>query len=119
MPKTLLVVEDSTSVRNLIKYSLEPEGYDILAAENGKDAMEILENRPVDMVITDLQMPIMGGFELIVEMKKREIEIPVIVITAYNNTQMAMDSVKEGVYKLIEKPINFTVLVNAIKEKIG
>ena len=103
----ILAVDDEENIRNLITYTLEAHDLEVLTAENGKVAITILEHNPVDVIITDLLMPSMTGLALIREMKKRKNSIPIIIITAYGNTDMVKEIIAEGVFRLIEKPLDF------------
>lgn len=107
----VLAIDDEESIRELIRYTLEPKGYTVLSAENGKNALILLETEPVDVIITDLLMPAMTGLEFIREMKKRKQQIPIIIITAYGNIEMAKEILSEGIFKMIEKPLDFDILV--------
>lgn len=114
----VLAIDDESSIRDLMKYTFEPHGIEIVTAENGRAAITILENNPVDVIITDLLMPSMTGLALIREMKKRKSVIPIIIITAYGNTEMVKEIIAEGVFRLIEKPLDFEVLVPIVKDAI-
>lgn len=115
----ILAVDDEESIRNLIKYTFEPNDYEVITAENGKKAISILDNNPVDVIITDLLMPSMTGITLIREMKKRKSSIPIIIITAYGNTDMVKEIIAEGVFRLIEKPLDFDILIPIVKDAIN
>ena len=114
----ILAVDDEENIRNLITYTLEAHDLEVLTAENGKVAITILEHNPVDVIITDLLMPSMTGLALIREMKKRKSSIPIIIITAYGNTDMVKEIIAEGVFRLIEKPLDFETLVPIVNEAI-
>ncbi|WP_295162701.1 response regulator [uncultured Brachyspira sp.] len=114
----ILAVDDEEPIRNLIKYTFEPYELEVVTAENGKSAITILEHNPVDVIITDLLMPSMTGLALIREMKKRKSQIPIIIITAYGNTEMVKEIIDEDVFRLIEKPLDFDVLVPIVQEAI-
>ena len=114
----ILAVDDEEPIRNLITYTFEPHNLEVITAENGKSAITILEHNPVDVIITDLLMPSMTGLALIREMKKRKSSIPIIIITAYGNTEMVKEIIAEGVFRLIEKPLDFDVLVPIVQEAI-
>ena len=85
--ETVLLVEDDEGVRSVIQRGLRGLGYSVLVAENGRDALRILENRVQvpDLVITDVVMPDMGGFDLIDHLSETGLEMPVIFITGYMN----------------------------------
>ena len=114
----ILAVDDAENIRNLITYTLEARDLEVLPAENGKVAITILEHNPVDVIITDLLMPSMTGLALIREMKKRKNSIPIIIITAYGNTDMVKEIIAEGVFRLIEKPLDFETLVPIVNDAI-
>lgn len=114
----ILAVDDEENIRNLITYTFEEHNLEVMTAENGKAAITILENNPIDVIITDLLMPTMTGLALIREMKKRKSAIPIIIITAYGNTEMIKEIIAEGVFRLIEKPLDFDILVPIVQDAI-
>ena len=114
----ILAVDDEENIRNLITYTLEEHNLEVMTAENGKAAITILENNPIDVIITDLLMPTMTGLALIREMKKRKSAIPIIIITAYGNTEMVKEIIAEGIFRLIEKPLDFDILVPIVQDAI-
>ena len=114
----ILAVDDEENIRNLITYTFEEHNLEVMTAENGKAAKTILENNPIDVIITDLLMPTMTGLALIREMKKRKSAIPIIIITAYGNTEMVKEIIAEGVFRLIEKPLDFDILVPIVQDAI-
>ena len=114
----ILAVDDEENIRNLITYTFEEHNLEVMTAENGKAAITILENNPIDVIITDLLMPTMTGLALIREMKKRKSAIPIIIITAYGNTEMVKEIIAEGVFRLIEKPLDFDILVTIVQDAI-
>ena len=114
----ILAVDDEENIRNLITYTFEEHNLEVMTAENGKAAITILENNPIDVIITDLLMPTMTGLALIREMKKRKSAIPSIIITAYGNTEMVKEIIAEGVFRLIEKPLDFDILVPIVQDAI-
>lgn len=114
----ILAVDDEENIRNLITYTFEEHNLEVMTAENGKAAITILENNPIDVIITDLLMPTMTGLALIREMKKRKSAIPIIIITAYGNTEMVKEIIAEGVFRLIEKPLDFDILIPIVQDAI-
>ena len=114
----ILAVDDEENIRNIINYTFEEHNLEVMTAENGKAAITILENNPIDVIITDLLMPTMTGLALIREMKKRKSAIPIIIITAYGNTEMVKEIIAEGVFRLIEKPLDFDILVPIVQDAI-
>ena len=114
-----LIIDDESSIRDLMRYTFEPNNIEVIAADNGKAAITLLENNAVDVIITDLLMPTMTGLAFIREMKKRRISIPIIIITAYGNNEMVREIIEEGVFKLIEKPLDFDVLIPIVHEALA
>ncbi len=114
----ILAIDDEHNIRDLLKYTLEPHDMEVITAENGKAAITILEQEDIDVIVTDLLMPSMTGLALIRELKKRKSVIPIIIITAYSSSDMVQEIVKEGVFRLIEKPLDFEVLVPIIRSAL-
>ena len=114
----ILAVDDEENIRNLITYTFEEHNLEVMTAENGKAAITILENNPIDVIISDLLMPTMTWLSLIREMKKIKSSIPIIIFTAYGNTEMVKEIIAEGVFRLIEKPLDFDILVPIVRDAI-
>ncbi len=108
--KIILIVEDDPSVGESIRQLLKKRGYDILLASNGKEALPLLRQRVVDLVITDVVMPKMDGIELLEAVKGLKPEIEVIVISAQGTIEKAVQAMKLGAFDFVEKPINARVI---------
>jgi two-component system NtrC family response regulator len=102
---SILVVDDDPNSLFGICQILKDEGYQVVPAGNGKDALEKLKTNGINMVITDEKMPDLTGMELLSEIKKVDPGIPVILITAYGSVSMAVDALKKGAFYFFEKPI--------------
>lgn len=102
---SILVVDDDPNSLFGICQILKDEGYQVVPAGNGKDALEKLKSNGINMVITDERMPDLTGMELLTEIKKMDPKIPVILITAYGSVSMAVDALKKGAFYFFEKPI--------------
>jgi two-component system NtrC family response regulator len=102
---SILVVDDDPNSLFGICQILKDEGYQVLPAGNGKDALEKLKANGINMVITDERMPDFTGMELLSEVKRMDPGIPVILITAYGSVSMAVDALKKGAFYFFEKPI--------------
>jgi two-component system, NtrC family, response regulator PilR len=116
---TILVVDDEQSMRDFLKIFLSKEGYRVLTAENGEHALTRMEEGPVDLVITDIRMPGMGGLELLETIKETAPDLPVIMITAFASPNDAVQAMKNGAYDYISKPFNVdeikTVIASATR----
>ncbi len=104
---SLLLVDDEVNVTKALKRAFRRENYNIFVAHNGKEALELLQEQPVEVVISDYMMPGMTGAELLREIKKRYPETIRIMLTGHADTQAVMSAIKDGaVYKFILKPWN-------------
>ncbi len=120
MPKeTILVVDDERLVRWSLQQKLEQWGYHVSLAEDGATALGRIQLDNPDLVTLDVRLPDMTGIEVLSELRNRNIQIPVIVITAFGVVDDAVRSLKLGAYDFIEKPINFEKLENAVRNALG
>jgi len=89
MPKTILIVDDSASMRQLVSFALKDAGYEVMDAVNGKDALGKLNGGKVDMVVTDLNMPEMDGIELIKQLRNTSSHrfTPIVMLTRNPRSQ--------------------------------
>src|SRR5262245_48141720 len=101
--RTLLVEDEANMVRTLAKI-LERRGYAVDAAANGVEALERLSVQPYDLVITDLNMPVMDGMQLLREMKTRQLNPATIVLTGHGTIQSAVEAMKLGASDYLIKP---------------
>jgi two-component system response regulator AtoC len=115
MPKeTILVVDDERLVRWSLQQKLEQWGYHVSLAEDGATALSRIQLDSPDLITLDVKLPDMTGIDVLSELRNRNIQIPVIVITAFGIVDDAVRSLKLGAYDFIEKPINFEKLENAV-----
>ena len=101
---TLLIVDDEEMMRSLLAKILGREGYHILTAEDGVAALEVMKQHRVDLVISDMKMPRMNGFELLKQIKQIRPETGVIIMTAYGDTYTVKDALILGADEYITKP---------------
>jgi DNA-binding NtrC family response regulator len=100
----ILVVDDEPIVRESLSDWLKDAGYEVFTAENGRKALDLMENEKPNIMITDMVMPGMDGIELMRRAKQIQPDIEVIIITAYGSVPTAIAAMKEGAYDYIEKP---------------
>jgi two-component system NtrC family response regulator len=105
VPPTILVVDDEPNSRFGICQILTEEGYKVIPAENGKDALAKIKTDSINVVVTDERMPDLSGMELLAAVKKIDERIPVILITAYGSVSMAVEALKQGAHYFFEKPV--------------
>ena len=119
MPKeTILIVDDERLVRWSLQQKLEQWGYHVSLAEDGTTALGRIQLDNPDLITLDVRLPDMTGIEVLSELRNRNIQIPVIVITAFGVVDDAVRSLKLGAYDFIEKPINFEKLENAVRNAL-
>ena len=99
----ILVVDDEQDYCDVLKMILTGKGYKVDTCSNGQEAVKKLEKKPFDLVITDLCMPVMDGRQLLEEIKKREYDTEVIMLTAHGTIEKAVDAMKAGAYTYVTK----------------
>ena len=106
----VLVVDDETSVRTLLSEVLQGQGYEVIVASSGEEAVELARKIPFEIVITDMRMPGISGVEVIQHVKNINSECCVIVITAYASVESAVEAIRRGAYDYITKPFNIATM---------
>jgi len=101
---TILVVDDEAMIRNLLEKILAKEGYKILLAKDGQEALDIINTKKVDIVISDMKMPRMNGLDLLKTLKRERPEIGVVIMTGYGDTYTVKDALLLGADEYITKP---------------
>ena len=121
MPKTILVAEDSLMLRKVACFPLEKTGYKVLEANNGIEAIEAMSKNHVDMLITDLNMPGMDGFELIAHVKEDEKfkHIPIIILTTKKKKEMVMKGLTLGANSFLQKPIKPDLMLQEVERLLN
>jgi len=112
--RTILIVDDEQSMRDFLKILLMKEGYSVITAADGEEALEALENKTVDLVVSDIRMPSMSGLELLETIRERDVDLPVIMITAFASPNDAVQAMKNGAYDYISKPFNVDEIKSVI-----
>jgi two-component system, NtrC family, response regulator AtoC len=119
MPKeTILVVDDERLVRWSLQQKLEQWGYHVSLAEDGASALARVQLDNPDLITLDVKLPDMTGIDVLFELRNRNVQIPVIVITAFGVVDDAVRSLKLGAYDFLEKPINFEKLENSVQNAL-
>ncbi len=119
--KTVLIVDDERSFLRLLEegFRAHRQEFVVITAENGRQAVEHLRTRPVDLVVTDIKMPQMDGFELLSYLKEFHPGIPVILTTAFGTHDIEERLRAMGASQYLEKPLDFEVLVEKIVEELA
>ncbi len=118
----ILVVEDDSSMRVVLKAMLKKEGYDVVTAANGAEALDVLKKDRIAVVATDLKMPRMDGMELLDRIVRDDPSLPVIMLTAYGTVATAVDALKKGAFDYITKPFEQeelkAIILKAVKTRM-
>ncbi len=118
MAHTLLIVDDSASMRQMVTFTLRDAGYEIIAANNGRDALAKLDGTKISMVITDLNMPEMDGIELIRELRGRPglKFTPIVMLTTESQESKKMAGKQAGASGWIVKPFKPEQLIETVRK---
>ncbi len=107
MPKSsILIVDDEAIIRQAVQRILEHEGYEVDTASSGHSALEKVQSKNYNLVISDLKMPGMSGMEVLKSIKILQPNVPVIIITGYATVDTAVDAIKNGAFDYLSKPFN-------------
>ncbi|MBQ4845440.1 sigma-54 dependent transcriptional regulator [Pseudoalteromonas sp. MMG005] len=115
---TILLVDDDHALAELLAMRLLANGYHTLCAHRGTQALKILRQEVIDIVITDLKMAHMDGFELFDNIKKHHIGLPVIMMTAHGSIPDAVDAIQQGFLSFLSKPIDSQALLSTIENAL-
>src|SRR5918996_3975907 len=111
----ILVVDDAQSMRELLGIVLRREGHDVAVAENGAEALELLQQRSFDLLISDIKMPDMTGIDVLRAARAVDIDLTTILITAYASTDTAVEALRLGANDYVSKGDKF---VDELKLKV-
>jgi nitrogen regulation protein NR(I) len=114
----ILVVDDSQPILTLMKEFLEEEGYQVATAVTAKEALLLIEKKKPDLVIMDIKLPDIDGLDALIEIKKRDPKLSVIMMTAFGTTQTAIQAMKRGAYDYVAKPFKNEELKVLIKKAL-
>jgi two-component system response regulator PilR (NtrC family) len=117
-PPRILVVDDERSMRELLAIVLRREGYEVLLAESGRAAIDILEREPIDLLISDIKMPDLSGVDVLRAAKQADQDILGIMITAFASTDTAVEAMRLGACDYLSKPFDVDLLKMKVREKI-
>lgn len=116
---TVLVVEDDASLREALCDTLELAGYSVKSVSDGNLAMKMVEEQPISMVVSDVHMRPVDGNALLQKLKKRDPNLPVVLMTAYGSVEKAVEAMRQGADDYLVKPFDAEVLVNMVSRYLG
>jgi two-component system response regulator AtoC len=114
--RRVLVVDDEENLRHMLQILLRREGYEAIGASSVDAALVEIERQPFDIIITDLRMPGRGGLELIDEVRARNLDTTVVVMTAYGSREVAIEAMKRGAYDYLSKPFEADEVVLLLRK---
>jgi CheY-like chemotaxis protein len=120
MPKKVLVAEDSSVIQNLTKKILQMQSFEISSVKNGQQVLDILEKEKFDIILMDINMPVMDGMECTRNIRAlpdpEKSQIPIVAITGNAPNYSIDDFKKAGIIEYLPKPLNFDTLVETVKK---
>jgi len=114
----ILVIDDDTSLRRVLEYNLQEEGYDVQSASSGEEGLYLFGQSQPNLVITDMKMSGMDGLMVLKSIKERSPETLVVIITAFGTVDVAVEAMKAGAYDYITKPFNRDELKLTVKKAL-
>ena len=117
--KKILVIEDNPMVVKSLEFKLKKDGYEVIIAEDGRDAMKKLEDDSFDLILTDLMLPFISGTQLIEYIKEKTPDIPIIVLSTSTQEDIITDAFNMGVDDFITKPFSPNELSLRVKRTLG
>jgi DNA-binding NtrC family response regulator len=115
----ILVVEDDPDIRAILTRFLERRGYGVKVAVDGAEALCVLQEKPVDLVLSDVRMPRMDGLELLQAVRQRDPDVQMVLMTAYSTVRDAVEAIQGGAADYVEKPIDFRRLERVVSNVIA
>jgi two-component system nitrogen regulation response regulator NtrX len=116
--KKILVVDDEQNIRETLKDVLGDEGYEVIVADNGKNALDIIEHHYVDVMLLDLWLPEIGGMDVLKSVKERFPGLQTIIISGHGTIDTAVRATKMGAFDFVEKPLSLERVVNLVDHAI-
>ena len=117
--ETILIVDDEKNYLTILSALLEDEGYEVLTALSGSEALEVYKSSDLDLILTDMKMPKMDGIELLENIKENDPDLPVIMMTAHGTVDKAVEAMQKGAYTYVLKPFDNERLIIYVKKAIS
>lgn len=117
-PNKILIVDDEKAIRNTLREILEYEKYEVLDADNGIQALQIIEEKPIDLVLCDIKMSNMDGIEVLTAALKIKPDLPFIMISGHGTIETAVEASKKGAYDFISKPPDLNRLLITVRNAL-
>lgn len=117
--ETILIVDDEKNYLRVLSAVLEEEGYEVLTALSGREALEIQETSDLDLTLTDMKMPGMDGIKLLEHIKAKDPDLPVIMMTAHGTIDKAVEAMQKGAYSYVLKPFDNERLIIYVQKAVA
>lgn len=117
--KVVLVVDDETGYRDMIQYELAKFGYNILTAASGPEALELVRDHKVDLVLTDMKMSPMDGLDTVIAIRKLQPDMPIVLMTGYAIEERVTEALQRKASTCLRKPFNVDELHGVIHAMAG
>ena len=114
----ILLVEDEESIRTLLKFNLEMEGYEVLVVGNGKKAIDLVDQQHFDLLLLDIMLPEVDGLQIAEHVRLTQFDIPIIFLTAKDDPEERVEGLKKGGDDYITKPFNLEELLLRVKNQL-
>jgi two-component system NtrC family response regulator len=118
LPQTILLIDDDESLRRVMEFHLQEDGYRVLTETDGRSGLQRFQAEAVDLVVTDIRMPEMDGMELLTRLKAMQPDLPVIVLTAHGTIDSAVEAMKLGASDYLTKPFSREQLKTAASKAL-
>jgi DNA-binding NtrC family response regulator len=118
-PGSVLIIDDEAAIRESLQTLLEFEGYSVDTASDGNEGLQRIAERPFDLVLLDFALPERNGIEILQELRERDAELPVIMITAYGTVENAVNAMQAGATNFIQKPWDNEKLLADVRTAVG
>jgi DNA-binding NtrC family response regulator len=118
MANKALLIDDDGATLELMKFQLDAEGFDVTVADNGQKGLEFIKEKDFDIILTDLNLPDIGGIEMVQRSKEMSPDTEIIMVTGYGSVEKAIEATKAGAFYYVEKPVEFEELLVLIEKAI-
>ena len=115
---SILLIEDEANLRHNLRVLLEGEGYRVITAEDGAEGIHKLQEAPLDLVITDVVMPGVDGFQVMQYLKDHAPDLLAVAVTAYVSTESAIEALRRGAFDYLAKPFDVDLMQSVIKRAL-
>lgn len=115
----LLIVDDEAAIRRILQVSFEKAGYEVVLAEDAREALQALDAAPFACVLTDVTMPGISGYELLREVKVRRPDTAVVIMTAFGTIPQAIQAIRDGAFEYVTKPFDLEALKKVVAHAVA